>query len=520
MNNRSMGFASLLAVIGVSIVFGMLLGGRLNTPDVALAAPGGAPIQLAPAITTLSATGDFADIVEQVMPAVVSVTATDLGDGDEEEEGGSSREEEFFRFFFGPDGPEQENHPQRPRIGEGSGFIISDDGYVLTNNHVVEAAERIRIGLQNGREYDARVVGTDPSIDLALLKIDPDGDRLPTLSLGDSDSLRVGSWVIAIGNPLDYEHTVTVGVVSAKQRRVPIGLTDGGVVSFIQTDAAINFGNSGGPLLDGRGNVVGINTAIRRANYAEGIGFALPINHARNVLEQLRERGYVKRGYIGITMNQNGVDAAAKEYYGLDDEFGVIVDDLKATGPAARAGMERGDIIRKVDGQLVRDNLDLISKIASKQPGDQVAIEVLRGGETVKLRAELADREESLEELRAGNRPSPERPREEPEEEVARGLGITVRPLSERIRERLGLEDDHQGLIITDVEFESEAAAKNISTNMLITAVNGRTIAGLGDWEDALESVSPGKPLKVDLLAGSQQGWRPLSVFLRAPESR
>lgn len=527
MNDRRFGFASLLAVIGVSIVFGMLLGGRLNAPEPTFAAPyAGAAVQLAPAVTGPSGALDFADVVERALPAVVSVRSTTVpgktaeGDEEGEQEREPTPEEWFFRRFFGegegPDAPP----PGHPRIGEGSGFIVAEDGYLLTNNHVVVGATDIRVGLSDGRVLKAEVVGSDPSIDLALLKVDTKGERLPTLPLGDSGALRVGEWVIAIGNPLEFEHTVTAGVLSAKDRRVAIGETDSGVVSFLQTDAAINFGNSGGPLLDSRGNVVGINTAIRRANLAEGIGFALPINHARMVIDQLRERGYVKRGYIGINMNPEGIDAEAREYLGLPDGFGVLVQDVTPEGPAEKAGLEAGDVIRKVDGDVVKDNLDLISKIASKQPGDAVTLEIFRKeGErprTLTIKAELADREEGLRARENQPRTEPQGRRAEPELTKATGLGMTVMELSNTTRRRLGIDEASRGLLVTDVEYDSQAADKGISRDMIITAIEGKPVRSVSDWSGAVGRLQPGQVIKLDVLAGSRE----FTVFLRVPDGK
>jgi serine protease Do len=521
MKNPKFGFASLLAVIGISIVFGMLLGGRLNAPQVTFAAPTGGVVRLVPAVTGAGTTS-FADIVERAMPAVVRVRSMDLpgeegeAEGEEEEQG--SPEEWFFRRFFGdPEQDDPRRPPGHPRIGEGSGFIISEDGYLLTNNHVVESADDVRVGTQDGREFEATVIGTDPSIDLALLKVDTEGATLPTLPLGDSDSLRVGEWVIAIGNPLEFEQTVTVGVLSAKERRVQIGQTDAGVVSFLQTDAAINFGNSGGPLLDGNGNVIGINTAIRRSNFAEGIGFALPINHARMVIDQLRERGYVKRGYIGITMNSTGIDEEAREYLGLPDGFGVIVDDVTEDGPAHQAGVEPEDVIRKVDGQVVKNNIDLIAKIASKQPGDEVSLELYRKRETrsqtVNVTARLGDREEGLRASTRAPRRAPT-PETEPELAEATGLGMTVVELTPSRRDRLELEDDTRGVLITDVEFNSQAADKGLGRDMVIAGIDNKAVRSVEDWEQAVNRLEPGQVIKLDVLAGPRE----ITIFLRVPK--
>jgi serine protease Do len=531
LQDRGYGFVALLAVIGVSIVFGMILGGKLNAPGIALAAPevAASPMQLAPASTVSSPVLDFADIVERSLPAVVAVTSTHLhsDDGGGDDDGGGSPGPEshpffndpFFRRFFGDPQDRGDTPSPHPRIGEGSGFVISPDGFILTNHHVVEDSDVVDVTLQSGKAYRATVVGADPSIDLALLKIDTAGAALPTLALGDSGSVRVGEWVIAIGNPLDFDQTVTVGVVSGKGRRVPLGSTDFAVVAFLQTDAAINFGNSGGPLLDARGNVIGINTAINRQFLAEGIGFALPINQARAVVEQLRERGFVRRGFIGITMNRNGLDDAAREFYGLPDAHGVIISAIQENGPGERAGLQPGDVIRKVDGEQVEDNFDLVSKIAGHEPGDEVRLEVFRkpspseSGRTVKVPVTLADREEGMASLGGGERR--ERPEAPPEREVheAHGLGLTVETLDDALRSRLGLESDQTGVIVTDVKFGSPAASKGLEPNMVITALNERSIRDVSDWRDALERMKPGSSVKLDVLAGSQVVY----FFLKMP---
>ncbi len=492
----------------MSVVFGIVIGGFLSSPELAFASP--AAIQptanMAPAVTANSGVKDFADVVEQSMNSIVSVTSRDDGDDGEED---SSDPQDLYRFFFG-DPQDQPQTPQRPRIGEGTGFVISTDGYILTNYHVVQNADRVKVGFRDGTEETAEVVGTDPSIDLALLKISVNG--LTALPLGDSESLRVGEWVIAIGNPLDFEQTVTVGVLSAKNRRVPLPTLDRrGLVTFLQTDAAINFGNSGGPLLDIDGNVVGINTAIARQNLAEGIGFALPINQARRVIDQLRDFGEVKRGYIGINMNVTGIDRDAQEYLGLPDRNGVIIDSVTANSPAERAGLRPFDVIREVNGDLIEGNDELITKISSYMPGERVELEIFRDGKTMTKRATLGERP-----LQNDAQPavSVETPEDEPRE--SQGLGITVQALDRRVRERFELSSSLRGVMITDVDFDSQAAAKGVLPLRIVTHVNGDEIESVEAWDSAIEKLRSGQPVKIDVLVPGPNGGRQ-SFFLRAP---
>jgi serine protease Do len=291
-------------------------------------------------------------------------------------------------------------------------------------------------------------------------------------------------------------------------------------VDFIQTDAAINFGNSGGPLIDIRGNVIGINTAINRQYLAEGIGFALPINQARNVMEQLHARGYVRRGFIGITMNQDPLDEVSQEYYGLPDAEGVIIGAVQPGGPSDRAGLMAGDIIRKVDGDNVTDNLDLVGKIAARQPGEEVNLEVFRkpnsstSGSTLDLAVVLADRDEGMSamsgaDLRRG-------PGHDPEPEVfeSEGLGVTVETLNARRRERLELDEEQQGVVVTDVAFGSPAAEKGMRPGIVITAVNDMAVESVSDWRNAVSLLDPGSSAKLDVLVGRQTSY----YFLRTPE--
>jgi len=518
MQNRTKGFAAMLLVMGVSIVFGMILGGKLNAPPVGLAAPDSSPMQLAPAVAAAGGAVDFADIVEQSLPAVVTVTSTAQGGEEEREPAHPFLDDPFFRRFWPfeerEEGEDQPRVPRR-RVGAGSGFIVFKDGYVITNNHVIEDYDKIEVTLSNGDTFAAEVVGTDPSIDLALLKIETHGRSVPTLPLGDSDQLRVGEWVIAIGNPHDFDHTVTVGVVSGKERRVPLPDTDYGVVSFIQTDAAINLGNSGGPLLDTRGRVIGINTAMRRQNFAEGIGFALPVNLARSVIEQLREYGAVKRGWIGITMNNAGIDETMREYYRLPDAEGVLVNAVAEDGPAAEAGLQAWDVIRQVDGEPVKDNGDMIAKISSRRPGQKVRLGVFRQGRSLDLEVTLGDRESGLNAELGRDLSRPSRSREEEPEESS-GLGLTVENLTRRGREQLGFDDGQRGVLITHVDLDSEADTKGLRPTMVITAVNDDPVGEVSEWEDAMGELRPGTPVKLDIMAPG--GTREYPFFLRVPE--
>ena len=517
MTSRKTSFLALLFVIGASIVFGMVVGGRLNAPRVALAAGDTSWLDKP---TPVSATfntrpTDFADIVEQAVPAVVAVrNITILKGGDDE---GSGPQDELFRFFFGP--RDREGTPDRRADGFGTGFLVSPDGYILTNHHVVENATKLEVEMHDGTEFEAQVIGSDPSIDLALIKIDGKGKSFPFVKLGDSESLRVGEWVLAIGNPLGLEYTVTAGVVSAKSRNLSIGATLPGVASFIQTDAAINKGNSGGPLLNSSGQVVGINTAISRGDMTgalvEGIGFALPIDVARDAASQLLETGAVERGFLGITMNRFPLDAAAREYYALPSSGGVLITDVSEWGPAYAAGVRPDDVILKVDGASVKDNNDLLSKIATRRPGDSVMLEVFRDGKTKTIEVELMSRSDGIARSTGGN--EPEQEPDEPEIIPARGLGIEVEPITDELRQNMEIPEELNGVLIAEVDVSSDAADK-VAPRMLITAINDKPVRDIKDWNRIVEQLKPGEAVKLTTLATFRED-NPWIVFLKVPEA-
>jgi len=491
---------TLALITAGSVIFGMVLAGGLN-----LTLPGRAAEPTSAGDRTLHAAaraqqaasrtaapgmpGSFADIAEHVNPAVVSITATEIQQR-------SQRRPSFhgdpFEFFFGPQGPQpprrrgpQAPDPEEPDIEQsgGSGFLISDDGYIMTNYHVVEGATKIRVNLSGDRRnYDAEVVGSDPSTDLTLIKISVD-KRLPYLSFGDSEQLRIGDWVMAVGNPLQYEHTVTVGVVSAKGRRLGGLSRDASLDNFIQTDAAINFGNSGGPLVDMAGNVVGVNTAI--SSVGQGIGFAVPTSIARDVVEQLKSKGKVSRGFLGITVNEISPDL--QEAWGLTSDRGAVVQSVTPGMPADQAGLKRGDIITAIDGRDVNTHDEVVRLISSKGPGSKVRLTVLRGGQEMSVTASLGDREEGMGVSRAAGSGG-----DSPKDSNETKLGITVEDLTPPILQELGLGSDTDGVVVTRVSRVSEAAEKGIGDGDVITEVNRVPVAGLSDYRREIRKVNPG----------------------------
>ncbi len=308
---------------------------------------------------------------------------------------------------------------------------------------------------------------------------------------------------MAIGNPFSLEQTVTVGVVSGKKRQVGIGTTVPGLANFIQTDAAINFGNSGGPLIDGQGRVVGINTAIQRGEMAEGIGFAIPINEARKAAEELRAGGSVKRGYLGISMNSAGLDDKARAYFKLPDSNGVLIAEVTEHGPAADAGLRKDDIIRKIDGNPVKNNQDLLSMIASRKPGETVKLDIVRGRENLKIDVKLATRP-TFDSDGSNAEPKPDDDSTVPI--AAEGLGIKVQGLSDSMRQRLKLKADDQGVIIVSVDPESDAAEEGLGPVQVITSIDDHSLSSVAEWNRIVKGLKPGETVKIDVvLSGRRQ---------------
>ncbi|MFP4305666.1 MAG: DegQ family serine endoprotease [Desulfococcaceae bacterium] len=386
---------------------------------------------------------------------------------------GREEPHEFFERFFG--GNPEEEFTERSL---GSGFLIAPEGFIVTNNHVIADADEIQVQLNNGDDHDAEIVGRDPSTDLALIRIKSGGNH-PYLELGDSDALRVGQWVMAIGNPFGLEHTVTAGIVSAKGRVIGSGPYD----DFIQTDASINPGNSGGPLLDLDGRVVGINTAIMATG--QGIGFAVPVNLARNVIEQLRESGEVTRGWLGVAIQDLSSELA--EYYGMDRKEGVLVTQTFPGDPADEAGLQPRDIIVAVNGAPVEKTNDLTRLIADIPVGDKARIEYLRGGERRTARVTIARRNEEriAEGLRAP---------EETADETS--LGLEVAEASEEIADRFDLPADG-GVVATGVDPDGPAGRAGVAIGDLVKEVNHRPVKTAAEFRSAVADVPEGEPVQL-----------------------
>ncbi|MBL7107577.1 MAG: DegQ family serine endoprotease [Phycisphaerae bacterium] len=376
-------------------------------------------------------------------------------------------DDEFFDQFFRRHRSPRGEQPKSRQLAQGSGFIISEEGYILTNNHVIADSEKITVILSDEREFEAELIGTDPDSEVAVIKID--ANDLPVLELGDSDELEVGEWVLAIGNPFGLSHTVTAGIVSAKSRS-GVGLAT--YEDFIQTDAAINPGNSGGPLLNLNGEVVGINTAIvSQSGGNMGIGFAIPINMARSVYEQIVDGGTVVRGFLGV--NIQDLDPKLAKYFGLEDAKGVLIPEIMEDSAAGKAGLKAGDVIVELNGEPVEKARDLQNRIAMFKPGTKVDVLVIRDGEKKKYEVELGERPGA--EVAAGGK-----------SKGMKKLGVTLKNLTDEIAEQLGYVGE-KGVVVTDVEQGSLAAEAGIRPGTLIVEVDRKRIEDVKDFEKALE---------------------------------
>ncbi len=434
---------------------------RDGSPSAAAsAAPRGAP-------------GSFADLTERVAEAVVSIQAERTTPP---EQGNRPRNplEEFFGMPFGGGAP---------RAGEGSGFVISADGYVVTNNHVVAEFDKIDVVFLDGTKLPARVIGRDPATDVALLKVESD-QSLPSLALGNSDQTRIGDWVVAIGNPFGLENTVTAGIVSAKHRR-SLGGEGPRYADFIQTDAAINPGNSGGPLVNLAGEVVGINTMIVTDRNV-GIGFAIPVNMAKQVLPQLRSKGRVARGKLGVQIQP--VDADAAEFLGLESARGALVQSVEEGSPAARAGIRRGDVIVEFNGQRIDQMDELPQLVAGTAIGSRSKVAIVRKGKRqlldVTIGALALTEDPSV--LPGGDQPEP-----------SGEYGLSVQTLTPEIAAQLRLDENVKGVVVTRVRAGSPAETARLQPYDVILEVNQEPVTTSAAFKTAIAKNSKGALLLV-----------------------
>jgi len=477
-------YALLIAVASVAV--GMVIASRLDLSPQSSAQTMAVPAANSAPVTGPLTVQTFRDIAKAQMPTVVNIRTESRQRAQEMTEffGG----DDLFRRFFGA--PEDETHRRRPREqvvqAAGTGFIISKDGFILTNNHVVEGATRVMVSLygeDDGQEYAARLIGRDPLTDSALIELtDKPGHTLPEAKFGDSTQVQPGDWVMAIGNPFGLAHTVSVGVVSALERPFPV--STGRFQDVIQTDAAINPGNSGGPLLNARGEVIGINTAIysdARQSGNIGIGFAIPINAVRDLLPQLRS-GKVTRGMIGVTVQ--AVPREALDELGLKERRGALVGSVSGGGPAAKAGMEPGDVILEVNGKPVQNRDELVQNIMALKPGTTVPMRVLRDRQekTVNVTIGELDLESEGNPVASGDS----------EEESGAGFGLTLGNLTPERARRMGVPSGTTGALITDIEPGGAASRSNLRPGDVILQVNRQPVESAADAGRLLQRVPSG----------------------------
>lgn len=488
-------FIPVTSLLAGGVAAGMLAAGSLGATRGAFASPS------TTAATKAGAAGfpSFADLAQQVVPAVVSIRSTDIVRSDTSGPqihrfGGEGSP---FEFFFGPNGPMFPHgdggggSEERKEVASGTGFIVEPDGYILTNNHVVENARKVEVLFgKNDDVYEAKVVGRDAPTDLALLKIEGK-HPFPTVALGDSARLRVGEWVMAIGDPLDFENTVTVGVISGKGRRAGLSRATQSFEDLLQTDAAINFGNSGGPLVNTHGEVIGINTAI--SSVGQNIGFAVPINVAKRLLPQLKT-GKVVRGFLGVQVAP--IDHALEEALALKSEEGALVESVEKGSPGEKAGLKHGDVLVRADDVPVKTTRDLIDYISSTAPGTKVTVRFLRDGKERSAVATLETR--AVKGEMTG--PTPEE-----QGEAREKLGMTIQDLDPALRSAYQIDGNVKGVVITHIKPVSPAADASLAEGDVVLEVNGGAISSVSDFRTAVKKVGDARWLRLYVLRSTPQ---------------
>jgi serine protease Do len=493
MKPRTLTIASFFSIAMAATLVGALYTSQVRRPVPAQASTALAEAQIRPG-TAIAGLETFRDIARAVNPGVVNINTSKtvrvprgrspfFGD-------------DMLDQFFGPAPEGNQRERRQTRTSLGSGFVIDEKGYILTNRHVVEGADQIDVTFPDGKRYEAKVVGQDARTDVALVKIEPTTTLTP-VHLGDSDKAEVGEWVMAVGNPFGLPgggNSVTVGVVSFVGRDMRLEDPRRGTsIEMIQTDAAINPGNSGGPLINTRGEVIGINTLIVTggAQASAGVGFSVPINVAKEILPQLRDKGKVTRGWLGVVIGPMSEDLAAT--YGLSEAAGTVVTSVAAGSPAEKAGLQPEDVVLRADDRVIRDNSDLSRYISSRAPGTTVKLEILRGKERKTVPVTLGTFQDEPEESDAsrGGRAS---------------LGMNLREMSPAIAERLELPRGLKGVVVTNVEGGEAAEDAGIIGGDVIVSVNGQAVAGVDEFDRAIEAARPGGRARLRLYNGQAGG--------------
>jgi serine protease Do len=487
-----------LILVGVGAFFGKNTGWSASEP-LKLGPTVKPDIQVSPALLGLE--DSFANISDKLKPTVVNISTTQIIRQEymPYEFFFGNPFEDFFGDSFGEQKPnQQKSKPQkkyydRKAVGTGSGVIISEDGYILTNNHVINGAAEIEVSLNDGHKFKGKIIGQDYKTDLAVIKVE--AGKLPAAMLGDSDKIRVGDWAIAIGSPFGLEQTVTAGIISA--RRQSLQVEGQQYREMIQTDAAINQGNSGGPLINIKGEVIGINTAIYTPTGGfVGVGFATPINKAKSILNQLIEKGKVTRGWLGVEIKE--VDKAIAKQFGLKEEKGVLVNNVMKDTPADKAGLKRGDIILQYDNRPVKDVTALQDLVAQTEPKKKITLKVWRGNQ------------ENLFDLIIGEMPSePKEPGDKGEstevgpegkDKVSKEwLGMKVRTLTNDMISQLGVEASEKGVVIVEIAPGSKAEETGLAVNDVIRSINRQTVTNVKEFEEAADKAKLSEGIVLDI---------------------
>jgi serine protease Do len=436
----------------------------------------------------------FADIIEKASPAVVSISMTRVIKASDQQQNNPFFTDPFFRQFFGGGGA-MRPRDQRER-GLGSGIIVSPSGYILTNNHVVEHASKVQVTLSDGREFTAKTIGTDPQTDVAVIKIN--ADNLPVMPFANSDSSRVGDLCFAIGNPFGQDHTVTMGIVSAKNRHLE---AETHIQDFIQTDASINPGNSGGALINAKGQLIGMNTMILTGGGGNvfsseggnvGIGFAVPSNLAKQVMDQIEKNGKVSRGYLGALLESVTPDLAP--HFGLKaGEAGAVIASVTPDGPGAKAGLQKDDVVTGIDGKAVRSSDDLTMEVISHAPGSRITLDVIRNGQPTKVDVTLGTRPTGIDWDQNGNNPhdngnNNDQDNGNPGSASARG--ISVETLTPELAQQVNIPASTKGVVVDSIDESSPAADAGIARGTVIVAVERKPVTTAADFKRLMSQYS------------------------------